>query len=97
MFDFATNHESYETTATIASAKSLAHAFIERLGRDDAFRAFTMADPVAATAQYGFTIDPSKLPAQGITLPSKDVLNARLDEVAQQFAAAASAVIVFTI
>jgi putative modified peptide len=97
MFDFDIQNETFETTATVASHKTLAHAFMERLARDDAFRAYTLANPVAAAAQYGFRADPSQLPAGGVKLPSKEVLNEQLDRIAEKFAASASVVKVFHI
>jgi len=97
MFDFDIQNTAVATTATVASNKTLAHAFIERLARDDAFRAEMVADPVATSAQYGFCIDRKRLPEGGITLPSKEVMNEHLDVIAERFAAAASVVVMFTI
>ena len=97
MFDFNTDNNAFDTTATVASNKTLAHAFMERLARDDAFRAYTLAHPVAAAAQYGFSVDRSQLPAGGVKLPSKEILNAQLDVIAEKFAASASVVKVFHI
>ncbi len=97
MFDFDIQNGSNETTATVTGSKTLAHAFIERLARDDAFRAQTTADPVGAAAQYGFSIDRARLPAEGITLPSKAVMNEHLDMIAEKFAAAASVIVMFQI
>lgn len=97
MFDFDIQTTVSETTATVASNKTLAHAFIERLARDDAFRAEMVADPVATCAQYGFSIDRKRLPEGGITLPSKEVMNEHMDMIAERFAAAAHVVVVFTI
>jgi len=97
MFDFNTQNTTLETTATVASNKTLAHAFIERLARDDAFRAAMVVDPVATSAQYGFSIDRKRLPEGGITLPSKEVMNEHLDVIAERFAAAASVIVMFTI
>lgn len=95
MFDFDIQNTTFETTTSVASNKTLAHAFIERLARDDAFRAEMIADPVGTVAQYGFSIERSCLPANGITLPSKDVLNTHLDLFAEKFAASASVVVFF--
>jgi len=97
MFDFDIQNTASVTTATVASNKTLAHAFIERLARDDAFRAEMVADPVATSAQYGFSIDRKRLPEGGITLPSKAVMNEHLDAIAERFAAAAHVVVVFSI
>lgn len=97
MFDFDIQNSALETTAAVSSNKTLAHAFIERLARDDAFRAEMVADPVATSAQYGFSIDRSRLPKGGITLPSKAILSEHLDSVAERFAAAAHVIVVFTI
>jgi putative modified peptide len=95
MFDFNIQNDAVETTATVASNKALAHALIERLARDDVFRAEMVADPVATVAQYGFSIDRSCLPEGGIKLPSKAVLNEHLDAIAERFAAASYLIVVF--
>jgi putative modified peptide len=100
MFDYATSHDTYDTwTSSFVSApqKTTAHAFMERLAADDAFRAQTQSDPVAAAALYGFHIDAKSLPAGGITLPSKELLREHLDEAAARFQAAANVIIIFTI
>ena len=97
MFDFDIQSTTFETSATTASNKTLAHAFIERLARDDAFRAEMVADPVATSAQYGFSIDRNRLPEGGITLPSKAIMNEHLDMIAERFAASAHVIVVFQI
>ena len=97
MFDFDIQNTDSVTTATVASNKTLAHAFIERLARDDAFRAEMVADPVAVCAQYGFSIDRKRLPEGGITLPSKAIMSEHLDMIAERFAAAAHVVVYFQI
>ena len=97
MFDFNIQNNSFETTATVASNKTLAVAFIERLASDDAFRAEMVADPVATSAQYGFSVDRKRLPKDGIKLPSKAIMNEHLDVIAERFAAAASVVVCFAL
>jgi putative modified peptide len=97
MFDFNIQNTAIDTTASITSNKTLAQAFIERLARDDAFRASMVADPVATAAQYGFSIDRSRLPEGGITLPSKAVMSEHLDAISERFAAAASVIVMFRI
>lgn len=95
MFDFDIQNTTLETAATVTSNKTLAQAFIERLSRDDDFRAAMVADPVATSAQYGFSIDRSRLPEGGITLPSKEIMSEHLDSISERFAAAASVVVMF--
>ncbi len=97
MFDFDIQNTVTETTATVASNKTLAHAFMERLARDDAFRAYTLENPAAAAAQYGFAVDSSKLPEGGIKLPSKEALQANLNVFTDKFIASARIVKMFHI
>ena len=97
MFDFNIQNNAFETTANVASNKTLAHAFIERLAHDDAFRAEMVADPVATAAQYGFSIDRKRLPEGGIKLPSKEIMSEHMDAISERFAAAASVIVVFRI
>lgn len=97
MFDFNIQNTASDTAVATSSNKTLAHAFIERLSHDDAFRAYTVADPVAAAAQYGFAIDRSKLPEGGITLPPKDVMIAYQAQIAEKFSVSAHTIIVFHI
>ena len=47
MFDFNTDNNAFDTTATVASNKALAHAFMERLSRDDERTADTGPDGIA--------------------------------------------------
>jgi putative modified peptide len=95
MFDFAINNEALGTTVATAGTKVLAHAFIERLSKDDEFRAYMSANPVAAAAQYGFDVAGIDVPAGGVRLPSKAVLNEHLDMIAKKFAEAAKPVVLF--
>ncbi len=53
-------------------------AFLNRVARDDGFRAELEANPLAALAQYELEIDPSLVPAK-VTLPSLDELQGHLD------------------
>jgi putative modified peptide len=51
---------------------------LDKLSRDDAFRAWVSSDPVAAMASIGVHIDGRQLPGK-VTLPSKEVMmSARL-------------------
>lgn len=98
MFDQAiTTTETTVAPAHVNGSNALSVAFIKRLATDDAFRAETVSDPVAAAAKYGFSVDRRMLPESGITLPSKAVLAEHIDLIAQQFAAASSVVIMFRI
>lgn len=100
MFDFNATNETYETWTSsfvCAPRKTTAHTFIERLASDDAFRASTERDPVAAAALYGFSIDAKNLPAAGIKLPAKHLLQDHLDEIAASFQASANVIIVFAL
>ncbi|GAB3033140.1 hypothetical protein GCM10027285_14970 [Oleiagrimonas citrea] len=97
MFDFAINNEALDTTVATAGTKVLAHAFIERLSKDDEFRAYMSANPVAAAAQYGFDVTGVEIPAGGVQLPSKAVLKEHLDMIAKKFAEAARPVVIFRI
>jgi putative modified peptide len=100
MFDQATSHDAYDTwTSSFTSApqKTTAHALMERLAEDDAFRTEMQRDPASVAALYGFRIDREKLPPQGITLPSKELLREHLDEIAARFQAAANVIVFFTI
>jgi putative modified peptide len=98
MFDQTITNTTFDSAAAMASfngTNTLAHAFIERLATDDAFRAETVADPVAATAKYGFSVDRRQLPEGGITLPPKAVLAQHTKLIAEQFAASSSVVVAF--
>ena len=97
MFDFNIQNNDSNSTTSVTSNKTLAQAFVERLSHDDAFRAAMIADPVAASAQYGFSIDRSQLPEGGIKLPSKAVMAEHLDAISERFAAAASVIVMFRI
>jgi putative modified peptide len=79
------------------STQEDARRLIERLAEDDEFRAKMERDPVAAAAEYGFVIDASKLPANGITLPPKDVLRKQADELAARFYASPDVIVIFNI
>lgn len=63
-----------------------ARSILQRLASDDAFRAKTEQDPVAAFAEYGFTLDPSIVPGS-VNLPSKEEIEANLELLAKQFEA----------
>ncbi|MFP2903503.1 hypothetical protein ACLESD_00185 [Pyxidicoccus sp. 3LFB2] len=54
--------------------------FIEKLASDDALRAEVERDPVGTLKAHGIHVDPSKVPAGGVTLPSKETLQGDLDE-----------------
>ncbi len=79
------------------STKENARRFIKQIANDDDFRAQVERDPVAALALHGFTIDPTKLPANGVTLPSKDVLHSREEEMSERFADACDIIIHFMV
>lgn len=64
---------------------------LDKLSRDDAFRAWVAGDPVAAMASLGVPIDAGQLPGK-VTLPSKEVMmsarlaiKAKLDNAAGAF------------
>ncbi|RAP57176.1 hypothetical protein [Oleiagrimonas sp. MCCC 1A03011] len=97
MFDFATNNETMGAATANSSKKALVHAFIERLSRDDEFRAYTEANPIAAAAQYGFDMRGMEVPEGGIVLPSKTVLCEHLDAIARKIAESAVPVKYFRI
>lgn len=63
-----------------------ARKLLERLATDDDFRAKMEADPVAAFAEHGFTIDPSIAPAK-VQLPSKEEINKNTDLLSKQLEA----------
>lgn len=63
-----------------------AQQLLERLARDDEFRARMEKDPVAAFADYGFVIDATIAPGS-VTLPSKEHIQANADLLAKQFEA----------
>ena len=48
---------------------------LDKLSRDDAFRAWVADDPVAAMASVGVTVDAHQLPGK-VSLPSKEVMMA---------------------
>lgn len=51
---------------------------LDKLSRDDAFRAWVADDPIAAMASIGVAIDAQQLPGK-VVLPSKEVMmSARL-------------------
>lgn len=63
-----------------------ARSILQRLASDDAFRASMEQNPVAAFAEYGFTLDPSIVPGS-VNLPSKEEIEANLELLAKQFEA----------
>lgn len=63
-----------------------ARKLLERLSTDDEFRARMEADPIAAFAEYGFTIDPEIAPRK-IELPSKYEISKNLDMLSRQIEA----------
>lgn len=48
---------------------------LDKLSRDEAFRAWVQDDPVAALASVGVAVDRTQLPAV-LTLPSREVMMA---------------------
>ena len=54
--------------------------FIEKLANDDAFRAEVERDPIGTLKAHGIQVDPSKVPPGGVKLPSKQALQANLDD-----------------
>lgn len=100
---------TYETTCAVAEhdcdtpvserrlSRELAEKFMHRLAEDDAFRAALRNDPVATAIQYGFNIDPARLPKGGIRLPEKAVIREHLDLIARRFAESPSIVIIFNL
>ncbi len=79
------------------STQEDARRLIERLAEDDEFRSSMEHDPVAGAAEYGFAIDPTKLQANSITLPPKDVLRKQADELATRFYSAPDVIVIFNI
>lgn len=69
-----------------------ARKLLDRLAKDDDFRASMQSDPVAAFAEYGFTIDPEIAPAK-ISLPSKDEISKSADLLSKQLEATSGWVI----
>jgi putative modified peptide len=63
-----------------------ARKLLDRLAKDDEFRARMEADPVATFAEYGFTIDHAIAPNK-ITLPSKDEISKSIDLLSKQIEA----------
>ena len=64
-----------------------ARKLLERLAEDDDFRARMEADPVAAFAEHGFTLDPAILPDKKVVLPSKEEIRGNLDKMSRQLEA----------
>jgi putative modified peptide len=64
-----------------------ARKLLQRLAEDDDFRARMEADPVAAFAEHGFTLDPDILPDKKITLPPKDEIERNIDKMSRQLEA----------
>lgn len=69
-----------------------ARKLLQRLAEDDAFRAQMEADPIAAFAEHGFTIDPAIAPRR-IELPSKYEISKNIDLLSQQIEATSGWVI----
>ena len=51
---------------------------LDKLGKDDGFRAHMMRDPVGALRGIGISLDPSEVPAE-LCLPSKESIAADRD------------------
>ena len=64
---------------------------LDKLSRDDAFRAWVADDPVAAMASLGVTIDARQVPGK-ITLPSKEVMMAARLAIKAKLDSAAGAI-----
>ncbi len=69
-----------------------ARKLLDRLATDDEFRASMEADPVAAFAKYGFTIDREIAPGK-VELPSKDEIGKNTDLLSKQIEATSGWVI----
>jgi hypothetical protein len=103
MFDYTATVEATEATAVDfklfnslkSTGKVLALDFMKRLAEDDEFRAAMVRNPVATAASFGFELDASKLPENGVQLPSKAVIARYLDIMATRFSASPEAIIVF--
>lgn len=63
-----------------------ARKLLDRLATDDEFRASMEADPVAAFAEYGFTVDREIAPPK-VSLPSKDEISKNADLLSKQIEA----------
>lgn len=64
---------------------------LDKLSRDDAFRAWVADDPVAAMASVGVTIDAQQLPGK-VSLPSKEVMMAARLAIKAKLDSAAGAI-----
>lgn len=64
---------------------------LDKLSRDDAFRAWVADDPVAAMASVGVAIDAQQLPGK-VILPSKEVMMAARLAIKAKLDSAAGAI-----
>lgn len=64
---------------------------LDKLSRDDAFRAWVADDPIAAMASIGVSIDAQQLPGK-VCLPSKEVMMAARLAIKAKLDSAAGAI-----
>lgn len=64
---------------------------LDKLSRDDAFRAWVLDDPAAALGSVGVAIDPREVPAVR-SLPSKEVLMSARLAIKAKLASSAGAI-----
>lgn len=63
-----------------------ARKLLDRLARDDDFRARMESDPVAAFAEYGFTVDREIAPGK-VNLPTREEISKSSDLLSKQLEA----------
>lgn len=61
-----------------------ARKFFEKVSNDPEFRKPLEADPVGELGKYGFAIDSDDVPAEGIKLPSDEVIRRSIGQLSHR-------------